>query len=192
MTSCCQSTPSCCHKENRESASSLSIALVGNPNCGKTTLFNALTGARQRVGNWPGVTVERKSGFFTQAGTTVEVVDLPGVYSLTLVSDTSAIDERIAAEFILQQQADIVVNIVDASNLDRHLYLTMQLLEMGVPLILALNMMDVARTREIQIDIAQLSRQSLPQVIALEANMRGCRGIVSEGVWTMTGLNGGK
>src|SRR3990167_6225354 len=106
-----------------------SVALVGNPNCGKTTLFNALTGARQKVGNWPGVTVERKSGSFTTANKTVEVIDLPGVYSLTLASDTLAIDERIACEFVLGNDANIIINIVDASNLERHLYLTTQLLE---------------------------------------------------------------
>src|SRR5580698_9690200 len=98
MSSCCQTTKSCCDVPIKEQKASYSIALVGNPNCGKTTLFNALTGARQRVGNWPGVTVERKSGYFTEKATTVEVVDLPGVYSLTLASPISAIDERIACD----------------------------------------------------------------------------------------------
>src|SRR5690242_1859707 len=104
------------------SSCQLTIALVGNPNCGKTTLFNALTGARQRVGNWPGVTVERKSGFFVEQNKTIEVVDLPGVYSLTVVAEATATDERIACEFILSQKADVIVNILDASNLERHLY----------------------------------------------------------------------
>jgi ferrous iron transport protein B len=150
-------------------SSSCSIALVGNPNCGKTTLFNALTGARQKVGNWPGVTVERKTGYFVEAGKTVEVVDLPGVYSVTLAAEAMAIDERIACEFILNGEADVIINIADASNLDRHLYLTVQLLEMGVPVVLALNMMDVARDRQIQVDLKQLSRELGCPVIALEA-----------------------
>ncbi|OGT41844.1 MAG: ferrous iron transport protein B [Gammaproteobacteria bacterium RIFCSPHIGHO2_12_FULL_37_34] len=146
-----------------------SIALVGNPNCGKTTLFNALTGGRQKVGNWPGVTVERKSGRFIEAGESIETIDLPGIYSLVL-SETSAVDERIAYEFILSQQAELVVNIVDASNLDRHLYLTLQLLEMNIPIILVLNMMDVARARHMHIDIQQLSKTLGCPVVAIEAN----------------------
>jgi len=148
---------------------SLTIALVGNPNCGKTTLFNALTGAKQHVGNWPGVTVERKSGHFKAANQTIEVIDLPGTYSLTL-SEAAAMDERIAGEFILQQQADIFINIVDASHLERHLYLTTQLLEMGVPVILALNMMDVLQRRGMQIDIAKLSQTLGCPVLALKAH----------------------
>jgi len=143
------------------------IALVGNPNCGKTTLFNALTGARQHVGNWPGVTVERMSGYFTAAGQSIEVVDLPGTYA---ISKVGSIDECIACDFILSHQADLIINIVDASNLERHLYLTTQLLEMGAPVILALNMMDVARARQIQIDLAVLSRELGCPVIELQAN----------------------
>ena len=154
-------------------SSNLTIALVGNPNCGKTTLFNALTGARQRVGNWPGVTVERKSGYFTQSGTVVEVVDLPGVYTLIQGSDSQALDERIAAEYILRNQANVIINIVDASLLERHLYLTLQLVEMGAPIILALNMMDVAENKNIQIDIDQLSKLLGCPVVALKANQGG-------------------
>jgi ferrous iron transport protein B len=171
MTSCCQTARSCCDESSKGNVQKavFSVALVGNPNCGKTTLFNALTGARQRVGNWPGVTVERKSGYFTEAGATVEVVDLPGVYSLTLASETAALDERIACDFILHQQADVIINIVDASNVDRHLYLTTQLLEMGAPIILALNMMDVAKTNQIHIDIAKLARELNCPVMTLEA-----------------------
>src|SRR5256885_1658457 len=96
------------------------IALVGNPNCGKTTLFNALTGARQKVGNWPGVTVERKSGLFIYKHIQFEVVDLPGVYSLNVSSEQTAVDEYLACQFILDQQAQLVVNIVDAAHLERH------------------------------------------------------------------------
>src|SRR5579872_2982284 len=104
--SCCDDNASC-----HSSKKNLTIGLVGNPNSGKTTLFNALTGARQRVGNWPGVTVERKSGVFKQLGKTVEVIDLPGTYSLTMASETSSIDERIACEYILNREADVIVNI---------------------------------------------------------------------------------
>jgi ferrous iron transport protein B len=147
------------------------LALVGNPNCGKSTLFNALTGARQRMGNWPGVTVERKSGCFTQAGKVMEVVDLPGIYSNLLTE--AALDERIAVDFILAREANIIVNIVDASQLERHLYLTTQLLEMGVPLVLALNMMDVAAKKNIQIDIKKLSDALGCPVAALTASKGG-------------------
>jgi ferrous iron transport protein B len=173
MKSCCQMSSSCGDDAAQGQYTTLSIALVGNPNGGKTTLFNALTGARQHVGNWPGVTVERKSGVFTYQGSVVEVVDLPGVYSLTLSSETAAMDERIASEFILQRQADVIINIVDASNLERHLYLTTQLLEMGAPVVLALNMMDVARARQIHIDIKQLARGLGCPVVALEAKKGG-------------------
>ncbi|OGT38783.1 MAG: ferrous iron transport protein B [Gammaproteobacteria bacterium RIFCSPHIGHO2_12_FULL_37_14] len=149
-----------------------SVALVGNPNCGKTTLFNALTGGRQRVGNWPGVTVERKTGSFTEAGKTIDVIDLPGIYSLVLAAETNAVDERIAYDFIVSQPADLIINIVDASNLDRHLYLTTQLLEMKIPILLVLNMMDVARAKQIHIDSEQLSQTLGCPVIAIEANKR--------------------
>lgn len=149
---------------------SLIIGLVGNPNCGKTTVFNALTGGRQRVGNWPGVTVERKRGFFKWQGAAVEVIDLPGIYSLASVSAESSIDERIACDYIMRRQADVIVNILDASNLERSLYLTIQLLEMGVPVILALNMMDVARQRHIQILVDQFARALNCPVVTLEAS----------------------
>lgn len=173
MKPCCSTPKSCCDQTLPEQQSSFSIALVGNPNCGKTTLFNALTGARQRVGNWPGVTVERKSGYFAAGEKIVEVIDLPGVYSLTLATEKSSIDECIACEFILHRQADVVVNIVDASNLERHLYLTTQLIEMGAPIILALNMMDVAAARDIHIDTEKLAQQLGCPVIALEAHKAG-------------------
>lgn len=173
----CGDQSSCSGHCDKQSALNLpvakTIALAGNPNCGKTTLFNALTGARQRVGNWPGVTVERKSGQFTHAGSSIEVIDLPGVYSLIQASETAALDERIAAEFIQSTKVDAIINIVDASNLERHLYLTMQLREMGVPIILALNMMDVARDRGIQIDQSRLSQLLGCPVVALEANRGG-------------------
>jgi ferrous iron transport protein B len=173
MASCCQSQTSCCDNQIKPLKSNIRAALVGNPNCGKTTLFNALTGARQRVGNWPGVTVERKCGYFTEASTAVEVVDLPGIYSLTMASATSAIDEKIAIDFLYHCQADVIVNIIDASNLERHLYLTTQLLEMGVPMIVALNMMDVALARNIHINVDALAKQLGCPVIALTASKGG-------------------
>ena len=145
------------------------ICLVGNPNCGKTTLFNALTGARQQVGNWPGVTVERKTGAYQGAGGAVTVVDLPGVYSLAVTS-VSSLDERIAREFVLGGGADLVINILDASNLERNLYLTVQLLEMRVPLLVALNMLDVARDRRIRIDVAALAERLGCPVVPLVAS----------------------
>lgn len=153
---------------------SLKIGLVGNPNCGKTTIFNALTGARQKVANWPGVTVDRKSGSFKYEGQEVEVIDLPGTYSLVAASETTSIDERIACEFILNQQADVFVNIIDASNLERNLYLTLQLIEMQVPVMIALNMMDIARQRGIRIQTDQLSAALGCPVVALEAHKRKC------------------
>jgi ferrous iron transport protein B len=132
-----------------------SIALVGNPNCGKTTLFNALTGARQQVGNWPGVTVDKKTGTFSHEHQTVEVVDLPGIYSLNATS----VDEQVARDYLLSHAAGLIVNIVDASNLERNLYLTTQLLEMQIPLVVALNMMDAAKDRQIAIDVKLLEKR---------------------------------
>jgi ferrous iron transport protein B len=124
------------------------IGLVGNPNCGKTTLFNALTGSKQRVGNWPGVTVEKKSGEYRLSeGTQMsrfEVVDLPGTYSLDVVDREVSLDEKVARDYVHANEADLIINIVDASNLERNLYLTSQLAEMRVPLLVVLNMVDVA------------------------------------------------
>lgn len=148
----------------------ITIGLVGNPNSGKTTIFNALTGAKQKVGNWPGVTVERKSGFFKVLDKTIEAVDLPGTYSLIAVSETSSIDERIACDFILSRKADVIVNVLDANNLERSLYLTMQLLDMRIPLIIAVNMLDVARQREITILLKELQQILGCPVIGLEAH----------------------
>ncbi|AAM72964.1 MAG TPA: Fe(2+) transporter permease subunit FeoB [Chlorobaculum sp.] len=129
------------------------VAVVGNPNCGKTTIFNALTGLNQRVGNWPGVTVDKKSGRFRHDGQEYELVDLPGIYSLSSLSQ----DEEVARSYILSGEAGLVVNIVDASNPDRNLYLTSRLLEMGVPVVVALNMVDAAEEQGISVDPARLS-----------------------------------
>ncbi len=131
----------------------LVVALAGNPNAGKTTIFNALTGARQHVGNWPGVTVEKKEGSLKHNGHNVHVVDLPGTYSLTAFS----LEEIIARNFIVDDGPDIVINVVDASNLERNLYLTVQLLEMGCKVIIALNMIDVAASRGIDINADEMA-----------------------------------
>jgi ferrous iron transport protein B len=128
-------------------SANLTIALVGNPNCGKTTLFNALTGARQTVGNWPGVTVERKSGYYRFQGQEVEVVDLPGVYAMDAIPGATTLDQQVTHDFVLSDGADLIVNILDGSNLERNLYLTTQLLELGRPMVVARNMVDAAAKR---------------------------------------------
>ncbi|HGY3563926.1 TPA: Fe(2+) transporter permease subunit FeoB [Pseudomonas aeruginosa] len=137
----------------------LTLGLIGNPNSGKTTLFNQLTGSRQRVGNWAGVTVERKEGAFHTARHAVRLVDLPGTYSLTSVSAQASLDEQIACRYIASGEVDVLVNVVDAANLERNLYLTVQLREMGIPCIVALNMLDIARSQRIRIDIDGLARR---------------------------------
>jgi len=128
------------------------FALAGNPNAGKTTLFNHLTGARQHVGNYPGITVERKEGYLIDNGRKITIVDLPGTYSLTAYST----EELVARDFLVNEKPEVVINIVDASNLERNLYLTTQFLELGVPLVIALNMVDVAKTRGITIQAEKL------------------------------------
>ncbi len=145
----------------------LTIGLIGNPNAGKTTLFNQLTGSRQRVGNWAGVTVERKVGRFNTAEHHIELVDLPGTYSLTTISEQTSLDEQIACYFILSGEADMLINVVDASNLERNLYLTLQLVELGVPCIIALNMLDIAQSQHIEIDVEKLQQQLGCPVIPL-------------------------
>lgn len=132
----------------------LVFALAGNPNCGKTSLFNDLTGAKQHVGNWPGVTVEKKEGKMTAEGRNITVVDLPGTYSLGAYSE----DEVVARDFILKENPDVVVNVIDASNVERNLYLTTQILETGVKVVLALNMMDEAKNKNIKIEVEKLSK----------------------------------
>ena len=152
----------------------LTIGLIGNPNSGKTTLFNQLTGARQRVGNWAGVTVERKEGQFTTTDHQVTLVDLPGTYSLTTISSQTSLDEQIACHYILSGDADLLINVVDASNLERNLYLTLQLLELGIPCIVALNMLDIAEKQKIRIDIDALStRLGCPVVPLVSTRGRG-------------------
>ncbi len=133
--------------------SELTIALAGNPNAGKTTVFNRLTGSRQHTGNWPGKTIERKSGRYKHVGMVIEVVDLPGTYSLAAYSE----EEIVARDFLLDGQPDIVVVVVDASNLERNLYLVVQILELQRPVLVALNMTDMAETIGYEIDIDNLS-----------------------------------
>ncbi len=146
------------------------IGLVGNPNCGKTTLFNALTGTRQRVGNWPGVTVERKSGTYYHAETEYEVVDLPGTYSVIADTKGDSLDEQIAQQFILNKEADLIINVLDASSLERGLYLTSQLYDAGTPMIVALNMVDVAHSKGVHLDHQALAEALGCPVIPLVAS----------------------
>ncbi len=148
------------------------IGVVGNPNCGKTTLFNRLTGARQHVGNWPGVTVERKSGHFNHDDFRFELVDLPGTYSLDVVAEAVSLDEQIARNYVASRKADLIINIVDASNIERNLYLTSQLIEMRVPMLVVLNMMDVAEERKIRIDQGGLARRLGCPVVAITATRK--------------------
>ncbi|MDI1353051.1 MAG: ferrous iron transport protein B, partial [bacterium] len=146
------------------------VLLVGNPNCGKTTLFNALTGDKQRVGNWPGVTVEKKTGQMVWDNQIIHVTDLPGVYSLVANAQGISQDEQIAAQAIVSLDSDCIINVLDACHLERHLYLTSQILELGKPVIVVLNMMDIAQQRGISIDLAQLEIQLGCPVIPLQAH----------------------
>lgn len=129
------------------------IALAGNPNSGKTTLFNALTGAHQHVGNYPGVTVAKKQGTYADNGNKMTIVDLPGTYSLTAYS----LEEVVARNFLVNDKPAVVIDIVDASNLERNLYLTLQFMELGVPVCIALNMVDVAKNRGREVDAKKLA-----------------------------------
>jgi len=157
-----------------------SIALIGNPNCGKTTLFNALTGSRQRVGNWPGVTVERKTGHYKHGELDIEIIDLPGMYNLENTGNSDAIDEDIAREFLKQSEVDAVVNVVDASSLARGLFLSTQLLNLKVPLIVVLNMTDVAHKQGIHLDPAKLSEALGCPVVPMVASRREGLGILED------------
>ena len=155
------------------------IALVGNPNSGKTTLFNALTGSNQHIGNWPGVTVEKKEGKFKYKEVQYTVFDLPGTYSLGAYSE----DEIVARDFILSGSSDVVINVVDATNLERNLYLTTQLLEMGVKVVVALNMMDEARQKNIEIDINTLSKNlGIPVIATVASKNKGLEDLIEKAV----------
>lgn len=146
----------------------LQVGFVGNPNCGKTTLFNAYTGANLKVANWPGVTVEKKEGAFKYHDHKFKLVDLPGIYSLT----SYTMEERLTREYILDSNVDVIVNVVDASSLERNLYLTLQLIELGKPIILALNMMDIVEERGMEIDLHRLPEMLGVPVIPVSARKK--------------------
>ena len=143
---------------------SLKIALAGNPNSGKTTLFNALTGSNQYVGNWPGVTVEKKEGNLKKDPDVI-VTDLPGIYSLSPYT----LEEVVARNYLVVERPDAILNIVDGTNLERNLYLTTQLMELGIPVVVAINMMDVVRKNGDHIDIPQLSQNLGCAVVEISA-----------------------
>ena len=131
------------------------IAIIGNPNSGKTTLFNRLTGSNQHVGNWPGVTVDRKTGHVCHDGVGVDIVDLPGIYSLSPYTQ----EEIIAREYVLSDELDGILNIVDAANIERNLYLTLQLISLGLPMVVALGFMDDVRAQGVEINVKELERR---------------------------------
>lgn len=159
----------------------ITIALAGNPNCGKTTMFNALTGANQYVGNWPGVTVEKKTGKLKtgKKGEVVDVTDLPGVYSLSPYT----LEEVVTRDYILNDRPDAIIDLVDATNIERNLYLTGQLIETGIPVVVALNMSDLVKKNGIHIDVADLSlRLGCPIVETSALKGTGLKEVVAEAV----------
>lgn len=147
------------------------VAIIGNPNCGKTTLFNVLTGAKQSVGNWPGVTVEKKTGGFNIDKREITLVDLPGIYSLQPSSSVSE-DERVARDYVASSEAQAIINIVDASNLERNLYLTAQLLELQIPMVVVVNMLDVAKTHGLEINLEKLQDELGCPVVGIVASRK--------------------
>jgi ferrous iron transport protein B len=157
----------------------LTIALAGNPNSGKTTLFNALTGARQHVGNYPGVTVEKKEGDVKYKGYDINIVDLPGTYSLTAYS----LDEVVARNFVIEEHPDVVINIIDTSNLERNLYLTTQFMELNIPLVLSFNMHDVASQQGLEIDRKRISELlGSPVVFTVATKKEGVYELLDEAI----------
>ena len=150
----------------------MKIALIGNPNCGKTTLFNLLTGAKQRVGNWPGVTVERKTGLFAYNQKQYDIVDLPGTYSIESDPLCVSQDELIARQFVLSEDDCMIVNIIDGTNLQRSLYLTCQLVDLQLPMIVVLNMMDAVKAMGEQINVAKLSKLLGCPVVAISSSKK--------------------
>ncbi|MCK4555623.1 MAG: ferrous iron transport protein B, partial [Candidatus Aenigmarchaeota archaeon] len=161
----------------------LTMALAGNPNVGKSTLFNALTGSRQHVGNWPGKTVEKKEGTLKYKGHKINVVDLPGTYSLTAYS----IEELVARDFVVDKCPDVVVHIVDATNLERNLYLAVQLIEMGANVIVALNMVELAKKAKITIDEKKIAHFLGVPVVKIEANKKTGTGKLLDKALSLTG-----
>jgi ferrous iron transport protein B len=165
MKSCCDTNPS---PRKDVVKGKYTIALIGQPNCGKTTLFNRLTGTHQTTGNWPGVTVERKEGIFQLEDRQAKLVDLPGVYSL-MEDRHSGTDEQVARNFLTYHSVDLVINVVDATALERQLFLTMQLLHMGLPVVVALNRTDLLKQRHLNIDIDQLAKHLGCPVVPISA-----------------------
>lgn len=156
----------------------LTVGFIGNPNCGKTTLFNAFTGANLKVANWPGVTVEKIEGAFKYHNHSYRLVDLPGTYSLT----SYTMEEQVARQYILSDEVDVIVDVADASSLERNLYLTLQLLELGKPIVLALNMMDIVEKRGMEIDLHRLPEMLGIPVIPVSARKRSGLGILMHAV----------
>ncbi len=154
--------------ENNTDKEDLHAAFIGNPNCGKTTLFNAYTGAKLKVANWPGVTVEKKEGAFKYHDDEFKLVDLPGIYSLTSYS----MEEKLSRKYILDDEVDVIVDVVDASTLERNLYLTLQLLELGKPVVVALNMMDIVQERGMEIDLHRMPEMLGVPVIPVSARKK--------------------
>ena len=146
----------------------MTIGFIGNPNCGKTTLFNAYTGANLKVANWPGVTVEKVEGAIKAHDMDIHLVDLPGTYSLT----SYTMEETVSRNFILSDEVDVIINVADASALERSLYLTLQLLELGKPVVLALNMMDIVEKRGMEIDLHRLPEMLGIPVVPVSARKR--------------------
>ena len=141
----------------------MKIALVGNQNCGKSTLFNILTNSNQKIGNWPGVTIEKKSGFIK--GSSNELIDLPGIYSLSPYSE----EEKVTRDFLLNEKVDLIINVVDSTSIERSLYLTTQLKELDVAIILVLNMVDLADKKGVFINKEQLKRELNVNVVEVSA-----------------------
>ena len=151
----------------------ISAAFIGNPNCGKTTLFNAYTGANLKVANWPGVTVEKKEGHYRFQNCDFTLTDLPGTYSLT----SYTMEERVSRQCILSPDVDVIIDVADASALERNLYLTLQLIELGKPVVMALNMMDIIEERGMEIDIHRMQEMLGIPVIPVSARKKTARWI---------------
>ena len=166
---------------------SIKVAIAGNPNSGKTTLFNALTGSHQHVGNWPGVTVERLDGSYKHQHTKVHITDLPGIYSFSAYS----IDETIARKHILNDKPDLVINVLDATNIERNLFLTTQLLEIKTPMVVVLNMMDLATRRRIKVEVEHLAQHlNCPVIPVVASKGKGIKDFENDATWHARKIKG--